>query len=86
MTKSLLQFRSDIAEGLPEKGEEQLQRAQSRLAETLLGLRRIRDLVLKLRIADGIVKKHDGTLTLLDGPGGGTLAAIRIPLRRTPSP
>jgi two-component system NtrC family sensor kinase len=200
----LLQFRDDLTEQVPRKAEDHWQKAQSRLSETLLGLRRIRELVVKLRtfsrldegerkrasvsecidsvltilahraigrikietecgppdalecypallnqvllnlvansidaiqgpgtisikagtegseyvitvtdtgsgipaelrnrviepffttkgvgegtglglsIAHAIVKKHEGTLTLQDAPGGGTLAAIRIPLR-----
>jgi two-component system NtrC family sensor kinase len=44
--KSLDQFRNDAA---PDRAEELWQRAQSRLAETEVGLVRIRDLVLKLR-------------------------------------
>lgn len=35
---------------------------------------------LGLSIADSIVKKHAGRLELLDAPGGGTLAVVRIPL------
>jgi two-component system, NtrC family, sensor kinase len=38
---------------------------------------------LGLSIAFSIVKRHDGTLELKDAPGGGTLAEIRIPLRRS---
>ena len=36
---------------------------------------------LGLSIAYSIIKKHEGTLELSDGPGGGALATIRIPLR-----
>lgn len=36
---------------------------------------------LGLSIAYSIVKKHDGTFTLRDAPGGGTEALIRLPLR-----
>jgi two-component system, NtrC family, sensor kinase len=39
---------------------------------------------LGLSIAHSIIKKHEGTLALLDAPGGGTLAMIRLPLRRMP--
>jgi len=47
--KSLDQFRLDVPAEVPPRAEEQWQRAHSRLAETELGLGRIRDLVLKLR-------------------------------------
>ena len=47
--KSLEQFHADVPGDLPQRAEEQWQRAQSRLSETELGLGRIRDLVLKLR-------------------------------------
>jgi signal transduction histidine kinase len=40
---------------------------------------------LGLSIAHSIVKKHGGTLALLDAPGGGTVAKIRIPSQRAPS-
>ncbi len=47
--KSLEQFRLDVPDPVSERAEEQWRRAHSRLAETELGLGRIRDLVLKLR-------------------------------------
>lgn len=47
--KSLEQFRLDVPAEVPERAEKLWERAQSRLAETELGLGRIRDLVLKLR-------------------------------------
>jgi two-component system NtrC family sensor kinase len=36
---------------------------------------------LGLAISYSIVKKHGGSLELIDAPGGGTLALIRVPLR-----
>jgi len=47
--KSLAQFRLDIPAQVPPRAEAQWQRAHARMAETELGLGRIRDLVLKLR-------------------------------------
>jgi two-component system, NtrC family, sensor kinase len=47
--RCLARFRRDLSEAVPSRAEEQWQRAQSRLAETQLGLGRIRDLVVKLR-------------------------------------
>jgi two-component system NtrC family sensor kinase len=47
--RCLEQFRADVPPGVPERAEDQWQRAHSRLSETELGLGRIRDLVLKLR-------------------------------------
>ncbi len=47
--RCLTQFRGDVPDSLPERAEQQWQRAQARLTEVESGLIRIRDLVLKLR-------------------------------------
>jgi len=47
--RSLEQFRQQIPQAMPQAAEDQWKRAHSRMAETEIGLGRIRDLVLKLR-------------------------------------
>jgi len=47
--RSLEQFRAHVPPQMPKEAEDQWQRAQTRMAETEVGLGRIRDLVLKLR-------------------------------------
>lgn len=47
--RSLQQYHELVPAGMPEQGEKQWQRAQTRLGEVESGLTRIRDLVLKLR-------------------------------------